>query len=232
MGSVGLFVLWAGFVAYAFFLSPNQTPVRDGYLIQYALKEGVGLADDGGFKVNAIFTRLFYVMGIWPLIYTALLFPAGRSGNGVPAWPFATASYAVGAFALLPYMALWSPPKTPPTLPPAKKDLEGGWKNRFIKGLESPLLGPLVLLSTLVIFYQAATAGSEAWADYFRLFESSRLVHATSIDFVVLTALAPFWVYNDAELRKWEPRDKLVPLLSLLPVVGPAIYLCLRPKAQ
>ncbi len=30
LGSVGLFLLWGGLVAYAFFLSPNQTPVRCG----------------------------------------------------------------------------------------------------------------------------------------------------------------------------------------------------------
>lgn len=39
-------------------------------------------------------------------------------------------------------------------------------------------------------------------------------------------------MYNDAQLRKWEPRDKVLPVLSLLPLLGPAIYLCLRPKAQ
>lgn len=54
----------------------------------------------------------------------------------------------------------------------------------------------------------------------------------TSIDFLTLTALAPFWMWNDAALRKWEPRDKVLPLLSVLPVVGPALYLCLRPRAK
>jgi hypothetical protein len=59
-----------------------------------------------------------------------------------------------------------------------------------------------------------------------------RFVHVTSIDFLTLTALVPFWMSNDAELRKWEPRDKLVPLLSVIPLLGPCIYLCLRPRAQ
>ena len=34
-------------------------------------------------------------------------------------------SLRTGAFGLLPFMALWTPPKDPPALPPAKKDLEG-----------------------------------------------------------------------------------------------------------
>ena len=59
-----------------------------------------------------------------------------------------------------------------------------------------------------------------------------RFINVLSIDFLTLTTLAPFWMYNDAALRKWEQRDTLLPLLSLLPVFGPTIYLCLRPKAQ
>lgn len=43
-----------------------------------------------------VLTQLFLVMGVWPLIYTALLVPSGKSANGVPAWPFLTASYALG----------------------------------------------------------------------------------------------------------------------------------------
>jgi hypothetical protein len=39
-----------------------------------------------------------------------------------------------------------------------------------------------------------------------RLFDQSRLVHATSIDFALCTLLAPFWMANDAEGRQWEQR--------------------------
>lgn len=64
------------------------------------------------------------------------------------------------------------------------------------------------------------------------MFDESRLVHATSIDFLLFTTFAPFWMYNDAQKRGWEPRDVAVPLLALLPLLGPAAYLCLRPRAQ
>jgi hypothetical protein len=57
-------------------------------------------------------------------------------------------------------------------------------------------------------------------------------VHVTSLDFMTLTALAPFWMYNDAEQRQWAQRGQLLPLLSVLPVVGPALYLLLRPKTD
>lgn len=48
--------------------------------------------------------------------------------------------------------------------------------------------------------------GGAAWYEFLRLFDSSRLVHATTIDFTICTLLAPFWMSNDAEGRKWEQR--------------------------
>ena len=41
----------------------------------------------------------------------------------IPAWPFISASFAAGFFALLPYFALWDAPKEPLQLPPKKEDL-------------------------------------------------------------------------------------------------------------
>lgn len=92
ISSVGLFLLWAGLAGYAFLLSPNQTPFRDGYF----LEKLVGLGAEDGVPINTIVQQLFLIMGVWPLVYTALLIPSGKSGNGVPAWPFITLSYAFG----------------------------------------------------------------------------------------------------------------------------------------
>ena len=135
-----------------------------------------------------------------------------------------------GAFGLLPFMALWQPPAEPPALPPAAEELEGPG-NLMLKGMESPLPGALALLGALLCIGQAATAGGAAWSEFIGLLQSSRFTHVMTIDFLTLTTLAPFWMTNDAELRRWERRDALLPLLSVLPVVGPAIYLCLRPRA-
>ena len=52
-------------------------------------------------------------------------------------------------------------------------------------------------------------AGPEAWLSYFRMFDESRFVHVTSLDFVFLTLLAPFWVLNDASKRQWSQRCSL-----------------------
>ncbi len=81
--------------------------------------------------------------------------------------------WPAGAFGLLPYMALWTPPEDPPTVPPPKKDMEGVG-NLMLKGMESPVTAAIALLGGAACIYQVATAGPEAWADYFKLFDESR----------------------------------------------------------
>lgn len=224
--SGALLAVWAGLVAYAFVFSPNQTPTID----QFILLKLVGLKPDDPYQVNTIYTSVFNMMGIYPLVYASLLIPAARS-NKLPAWPFVVGSMAMGAFALLPYMALWSPKTPPQQLPPPKEELEG-WNRLFLKGAETPVLPALLAAGAGFYLFKAVTAGGDAWVDYLRLFDQSRLVHVTTVDFMLCTLLAPFWMSNDAEGRKWQQRDTLLPVLSALPLVGPAIYLVLRPKAD
>ncbi|KAI7835501.1 hypothetical protein COHA_010596, partial [Chlorella ohadii] len=227
LASLGLWGLWAGLAAYAFLVAPNQTPLRDAYF----LEKLVGLGVDDGVTINAIVTNLFLVMGVWPLIYTSLLIPSGKSDNGVPAWPFVTLSYGIGAFGLLPFMALWQPPRQPPKVPADAADLQG-WQNLMQKGMESPVVAVLCLAGAAWCVAQAALAGPQQWDAYFRLLEESRFINVMTCDFLCLCALAPFWMANDAQLRNWDKRDSLLPILSVLPLFGPAIYLCLRPRAQ
>ena len=53
---------------------------------------------------------------------------------------------------------------------------------------------------------QIALAGGEAWTEYLQLFNESRFVHVTSLDFAALCLSAPFWMWNDAEKRQWPGR--------------------------
>ena len=43
-----------------------------------------GLGSDN-VPINAVFTQLFNIMGVWPAIYTAILVPSAKSGNKVRA---------------------------------------------------------------------------------------------------------------------------------------------------
>ncbi len=226
IGSVGLLALWGALLVYALVFSPNQVPQFDSYL----LRKFLNLEDDG-VSINTVFTSLFYIMGLWPLMYTALLIPAGKT-RGLRVMPFVALSYGIGAFGLLPFMALWRPDDTIKSLPPEGEDLEGG-KNIIARGMENPLVAWGILGGALYCVGTAALASNTQWHDYVTLFWMSRFVHVMSIDFMTLSVLAPFWMDNDAKLRNWAGRDTpLFTLLQLVPVLGPATYLVLRPKAH
>ncbi|MBA0675261.1 hypothetical protein Goari_016815, partial [Gossypium aridum] len=108
--SILLFVLWGALMYYVFNLSPNQTPSRD----MYFLKKLLNLKGDDGFRMNEVLVSQWYIMGLWPLVYSMLLLPTGRSSkNNIPAWPFLVLSFFGGVYALLPYFVLWSPPPPP-----------------------------------------------------------------------------------------------------------------------
>lgn len=105
-----LFGLWAGLMFYIFFLAPNQTPIMDSYF----LKKLLNLKGDDGFKMNEILVALWYIMGLYPLVYSMLLLPTARSSKGsIPLWPFLVLSCVGGAYALIPYFVLWRPPPPP-----------------------------------------------------------------------------------------------------------------------
>lgn len=95
-----LWVLWLGFVGYAFLLAPPDQP-ETWDLIQRLIRFDVA-------GVNPLIVALFNLMGVWPGIYAAVLLTDGR-GQKIPAWPFVAGAFALGAFALLPYLALRRP---------------------------------------------------------------------------------------------------------------------------
>ncbi|KAF8072514.1 hypothetical protein HT031_000174 [Scenedesmus sp. PABB004] len=221
--NAALLGLWAGLMAYVFVLAPNQTPTIDAFVVQKL----VGLKADDPFQVNVVFTALWNCMGLYPLIYAAILIPGARTDK-LPAWPFVCASVFLGAYALIPYMALWAPKSPPEALPPPAAELEGPGRF-YMRAAETPWLGAALAAGAGYWLLAALSAGGGAWAGYLQLFDESRLVHATSVDFALCTLLMPFWMANDAQGRNWD-KSGLVPLLCLLPLVGPATYLLLRPK--
>ena len=274
-GSLAALALWAALLLYALNLSPNQTPARDMYFLM-KLVPGSGAPDDG-VAVNQVFAALFNAMGVMPALYAALLVPAGRSGGGakgrssgggggegageggggggafssfpprLPAFPFVVGSFALGFFALGPYLALWTP--APPadalpeaeragprdaTAPPPPEALEknGAAGAVALRALESPVTAAALLLGALSQAYLAATAGPAAWAEFGRLFDESRLVHVTTLDFLALSSFIPFWVSLDAGSRRWSGGASVAAALGAVPLVGPALYLALRPRAE
>lgn len=101
-----------------------------------------------------------------------------------------------------------------------------------MKALESPVTPALLLVAAAYQLYMVVSATGAEWDAFGHLLDESRFVHVTSLDFLTLSALMPFWMNNDAAARGWDKRESYVPFLSLVPVFGPLVYLLLRPKAD
>ncbi|RQH27670.1 DUF2834 domain-containing protein, partial [Okeania hirsuta] len=116
---IALWLLWIGFSTYAFLLAPPDQPDT----LELIQKLSTGQWEN----INPLIVSLFNIMGIWPLIYSCLMFFDGR-GKKIPAWLFSTLSFGVGAFAILPYLG-WRQPN--PKF--------SGKKNLFLNILDSRL---------------------------------------------------------------------------------------------
>ncbi|GKE12915.1 hypothetical protein Tco_1416466 [Tanacetum coccineum] len=178
-------------------------------------------------------------MGLWPLVYCMLLIPSGRSSKGnVPVFPFLILSFFLGAYALIPYFVLWRPP--PPAIEESElkrwpinfldSKLTAGPEDNNVLALGSITMHQVIFAAGLGLIVNAGLATGDNWKEYIQYFGGSRLIHATSLDFALLSTFAPFWVYNDMTVRKWTDKGFWLVPLSVVPFLGPALYLLLRPS--
>ncbi|KAM1164808.1 hypothetical protein ACFX13_024901 [Malus domestica] len=189
----------------------------------YFLKKFLNLKGDDAFRMNEVLVSIWYIMGFWPLVYSMLMLPTARSSRSkVPVWPFLILSCFGGAFALLPYFVLWRPPPPPVD--------ESELTRRPLNFLGSKLTAWISLAAGLGLIVSAGLAAGADWKEYYQYFNESKFIHATSLDFTLLSAFAPFWVYSDMTARKWFDEGSWLLFLSLVPLVGPALYLVLRPS--
>lgn len=202
----GLWLLWLSFILYAFWLAPPDQP--DSLVLIQRLVRG----DVAG--INPLIVALFNLMGVWPAIYASILLIDGR-GQRRPAWPFVLGSFGVGAFALLPYLALRQPN---PQFVGAK-----GWG---LTWWDSRLNGSLLALVTLGLLIYGLSQGN--WAEFGEAWRTSRFIHVMSLDFCCLTVLFPLILRDDLR-RRGLHQPWLWGGISLLPLVGPVLYLALRP---
>jgi hypothetical protein len=203
---VTLFLLWLGFILYAFLFAPPDQPDTLDLITQLSTGQWTG--------INPLVIALFNLMGIWPLIYLAVLLIDGR-GQKIPAWPFVLGSFAVGAFALMPYLALRQ-----------ANPVFSGEKSRLIKLLDSRWFGLSLLLGTLALLVYGFSQGN--WADFIAQWRSSRFIHVMSLDFCFLSLLFPLLLKDDLT-RRGMKNPSLFWVVSLLPLLGPVWYLCTRP---
>ncbi|MBD2692974.1 DUF2834 domain-containing protein [Anabaena catenula] len=199
-------LLWLGFISYAFLFAPPDNFPESLELIK-------NLSTGQWQGINPLVIALFNIMGVWPLIYSAVLFIDGR-GQKIRAWPFATASFAVGAFALLPYLALRT----------SNQEFVGR-KNLFIKVLDSRINGILLTLGAGILFVYALQGD---WSNFVQQWQTSRFIHVMSLDFCMLSLLFPALLGDDMTRRGWK-HNQLFWLFAVIPLFGALIYLCVRP---
>ncbi|WGV28932.1 DUF2834 domain-containing protein [Halotia branconii] len=199
-------MLWLGLITYAFLLAPPDQP--DTFMLIKNLSIGQWQG------INPLVIALFNLMGIWPLIYSAVIFIDGRNQK-IPAWPFATFSFAVGAFALLPYLALREP----------NKQFIGS-KNALLKLLDSRITGIVLIIATLILVTFGLQKGD--WGNFIQQWQTSRFIHVMSLDFCLLCLLFPTLLKDDIARRN-SKNPQLLWLIGLIPLFGSLIYLCVRP---
>ncbi len=206
LAKIGFASVWIAFSVYAFiFAPPNQPDTLD--LI-------INLSSGNWDGINPLIISLFNVMGILPAIYACFLLFDGR-GQKIKAFPFVAGSFGVGAFAILPYLALRQPnPKWE------------GEKNLLLKILDSRLTGLLLTLGTISLIASGLIFGN--WADFLTQWQSDRTLHVMSLDFCLLCLLFPAVVKDDLK-RRGIDNSGIFSIIAFVPLLGTLAYLCLRP---
>ncbi|MEG4484307.1 DUF2834 domain-containing protein [Microcoleus sp. D2_18a_B4] len=203
---IGFGLLWIAFITYAFVFAPPDSPEKTITLITNI---STGKIAD----INPLIVALFNLMGVWPLIYSCVLFADGR-GQKIPAWLFATLSFGVGAFSLLPYLALREPnPEFP------------SHKNIFLKILDSRFTGIFLTLAAVGLVAFGLTNGD--WSDFIQQWQTSRFIHVMSLDFCMLCLLFPALLGDDMARRGMQNSTAFW-AVTLVPLFGPLAYLCTR----
>jgi hypothetical protein len=207
--TIALLLLWIGFVIYAFgFAPPNQPDTLD-------LIINLSTSKTGG--INPLVVALFNIMGILPMMYGCFLFFDGR-GQKLPAWLFAVGSFGLGAFALLPYLALRQPYPT-----------FAGPKNWFLKALDANWVGIVIAIAALSLLAYGVTQGD--WNDFVEQWQTDRFIHVMSLDFCLLSLLFPTVLKDDMARRGWH-NPRIFWAITLVPLLGAIAYLTLRPPTQ
>ncbi|MEL6462516.1 MAG: DUF2834 domain-containing protein [Cyanobacteria bacterium J06621_15] len=205
MRKVLFWLLWVGFAGYAFVFAPPNQPDTFELIKNLSTGQWEG--------INPLIVSLFNLMGVFPLIYSCMVFIDGK-GQKIPAWIFATLSFGIGAFALLPYLALREP----------NPDFAGK-KNIFLKLLDSRITGILLTVGAIVLLSYGLQGGS--WDNFIQQWKTDRFIHVMSLDFCMLCLIFPALLGDDMARRNMK-NPILYWLITLIPLFGPLAYLSIR----
>lgn len=204
---ISLLLIWLIFISYAFFFAPPNTPDTLNLIMN--------LSTGNWQEINPYVISLFNLMGILPIMYASLLIIDSK-GQKISAIPFVIGSFFLGAFALLPYLALRQP--NPNFV---------GEKNLILKILDSRFLGISLTIATFFLIIFAVLNGN--FNEFIQQWQNSKFIHVMSLDFCLLSLLFPVIIADD--LAKRQINNKVVFfIIALIPLFGTLLYLCLRPN--
>jgi len=232
--TLAILTAWVIDCWYTFTQAPGSLFGKDD---QQLILDTVGLpfGIGDGTPVPPMFFSVFFFLGVWPAVYCATLLP-GAYGQPVPAGPFTWSSFVLGAYSLTPYLALRAVRSERGPLPRASID------SVTATVLESKLFGRCLLAAALALAAYGLSNGqlgqlapTEALVALQPVFESVAFAHASCLDFVVLWVLFPPVLLEDGRRRgmfiDWTHEERLLfALCSLLPCVGGALWLAVRPE--
>jgi hypothetical protein len=202
-------MIWLAWVIYAFAFAPQQEIADMDYIMKMARMETE--------HIDASVIALFNLMGVWPMIMAAILLIDGR-GQRIPAWPFLLGSCVLGNFILFPYLLLR---KNNPHF--------DGNKTLGVRFAESKLFVTVITLMACFMIAMALSQGSiEAFV---AAFEVNNLVNIMSFDFILFLFAFPA-ILGDDMSRRGMTDTRQFWLYSLPPVLGPCLYLVVRPRLQ
>jgi len=237
-------LVWGGLVAWSFTSAPGPFPDPIGpQLVATLAAQPVPRPE----SINEIFYAVFNSFSVVAAAIAALTLPSGGkleadklkaaptalaswipAGQRLPAIPFLWGSVVIGYFALGPYFALRS-------ARPGPLDIESevGWCTRNI--FEQRAFG--VVLSALALSLPFSSDLLSPAVDYaavasafWELLLSSRFVAVASVDIVLMLVLAATLIKEDCGRRGWSERGLALGAGSLLlPILGPCLYLAVRP---
>ena len=201
-------LLWLALTIYAI---ASSTWLTSNFKSDFALIAKMSTGDIAG--INPMLVAVFYIMGIFPFVYAAFILFENKPEQVSP-YPFFLGSMGLGAFVLLPYLALRKPDGT-----------WDGQKNLLQKALDSRLMAISTSIALIVLLVWGITQGD--LSDYASQWQTTQFIHVMTIDFFLLCLLFPAVLKDDFQRRGVEGGLKAI---AYIPLFGALIYWCLRPQ--
>jgi hypothetical protein len=197
-------VAWLAFAVYAIALAPPDDPALTRALLHGMLSSDFGAVDPS-------IAAVFCLLGVVPVLASGFVLADGARRR-LWAWPFALGMFAVGAFALLPWLALRGVggPRVTPRAP--------GRVRRFL-GTPACRVGIVLALAGLSTWGLARGSG----AAYASAFRSASMVNVMSVDLVVCTVLL-FVLVEEARRREPARETRLARVVRFVPLFGSALW--------